>query len=76
MKLDKIDVDKLNPVRIDLSKLQNIENNEIVKETVYEKLVARANIIVTSGFVLKIKYDTDKSHLEKKIPDRLVDLLK
>ena len=42
----------------------------------YEKLVARANIIVTSGFVLKIKYDTDKSHLEKKIPDRLVDLLK
>ena len=42
----------------------------------YEKLVARVNVIDTSGFVLKIKYDTDKSHLEKKIPDRLVDLLK
>ena len=76
MKLDKIDVDKLNPVRVDLSKLHNTENNEIVKETVYEKLVARVNVIDTSGFVLKIKYDTDKSHLEKKIPDRLVDLLK
>ena len=76
MKLDKIDVDKLNPVRVDLSKLHNIKNNEIVKETVYEKLVVRVNVIDTSVFALKIKYDTDKSHLEKKIPDKLVDLLK
>ena len=33
----------------------------------YDKLVAKVNNIDTSGFVLKTKYDTDKSDLE--IPD-------
>ena len=33
----------------------------------YDKLVAKVNSIVTSGFILKSKYDTDKSDLEKKI---------
>ena len=32
----------------------------------YDKLVAKVNNIGTSGFVLKTKYDTDKSDLEKK----------
>ena len=31
--------------------------------------MAKVNNIDTSGFVLKIKYDTDKSDLEKKISD-------
>ena len=35
----------------------------------YDKLVAKVNNIDTTGFVLKINYDTDKSDLEKKIPD-------
>ena len=36
----------------------------------YDKLVAKVNNIDdTSGFVLKTNYDTDKSALEKKIPD-------
>ena len=35
----------------------------------YGKLVAKVNNIDTSGFVLRTKYDTDKSHLEKKISD-------
>ena len=35
----------------------------------YDKLVAKVNNIGTSEFVLKTKYDTDKSELEKKIPD-------
>ena len=35
----------------------------------YDKLVAKVNSIDTSGFVLKTKYDTDKSELENKIPD-------
>ena len=35
----------------------------------YDKLVAKVNNIDTSGFVLKIKYDIDKSDLEKKISD-------
>ena len=40
-------------------------NNNFVKKTVYDKLVAKVNNIDTSRFVLKIKYDTDKSNLEK-----------
>ena len=43
--------------------------NDVVKKTVYEKLVATVNSIDTSGFVLKTKYDTDKLELENKIPD-------
>ena len=35
----------------------------------YDKLIAKVNNVDTSGFVLKTKYDTDKSELEKKIPD-------
>ena len=33
----------------------------------YDKLVARVDNIDTVGFVLKTKYDTDKSELEKNI---------
>ena len=40
-------------------------NNEVVKKTMYDKLVEKVNNIETSGFVLKTKYDTDKSYLEK-----------
>ena len=58
--VDKIDVDKLKIVRVDLSKLSNVVNNEVVKKTVYDKLVAKVNNIDTTGFVLKTKYDTDK----------------
>ena len=35
----------------------------------YDKLVAKVDNINTSGFVLKVKYDTDKSNLQKKIRD-------
>ena len=68
-KVDKLDVEKLVPVPVDLSKLSNVVKNEIVKKTVYDKLVAKVNNIDTSGFVLKTKYDADKLELEKKIPD-------
>ena len=35
----------------------------------YDKLVAKVNNAYTNGFISKTKYDTDKSELEKKIPD-------
>ena len=35
----------------------------------YDKIVAKVNDIDTSGFVLKTKYDIDKSDLEKKLSD-------
>ena len=35
----------------------------------YDKLVAKVNNIDTSDFVLKTKYQTDKTELENKIPE-------
>ena len=41
----------------------------LLKKTVYDKLVAKVDNIDTSDFVLKTKYNTDKTELEKKIPN-------
>ena len=41
----------------------------LLKKDVYNKLAAKVDNIDTSRFVLKTKYDTDKSELENKIPD-------
>ena len=68
-KIDEIDVDKLKPVPANLSKLSTVVNNDVVKKTVCDKLIAKVNNIDTSALVLKTKYDIDKSDLEKKIPD-------
>ena len=75
--VDKLDIDKLAPVPVDLSKLSDVVKNDVVKKkTVYDKLVATVNNIDKSDFVLKTKYQTDKGELEKKIPDKSVILLK
>ena len=55
----KIYVDKLKTVLVDLSKLRNAVNNDVVKNTVYDKLIAKVKNIDTSGFALKTKFDTD-----------------
>ena len=67
--VDKLDIDKLTPVPNDLAKLNNVLKNNIVKKTVYDKLVVKVNNIDTTGFVLKTTYYTDKSDLEKRISD-------
>ena len=67
--LDKLDIDKLTPVPNDLAKLSNVVKNDVIKKTEYNKLVTKVDNIDTTGFVLKTKYDTDKSDLEKKISD-------
>ena len=67
--LDKLDIDKLTPVPVDSSKWSDVVRNDLAKRTVYEKLVAKANNIDTGDFVLKTKYNADKTELEKKIPD-------
>ena len=67
--VDKLDIDKIVPVSVDLSKLSDVVKNDVVKKDVYDKLVAKVNSIDTAGFVLKTKYDTDKSELENKIAD-------
>ena len=64
---DKLDIDKLAPVSVDLKKRSDVVKNDVVQKTVYDKLVAKADDIDTNDFVLKTKYDTDKLELEKEI---------
>ena len=51
--VDKLDIDKLTTVPVDLSKLRSIVKIEVVKKAVYDKLAAKVNNIDTSGFFLK-----------------------
>ena len=67
--VDKLDIDKLAPVPVDLSKLSDMLTIDVVKKTVHDKLVAKVNSIDKSGFVLKTKGDVDKLEIENKIPD-------
>ena len=67
--VDKLDIDKLVPVPLDLSKLSNVVKNDVVKKMMNDKLVAKVNNIDTGDFVLKTKYSTDKTELGNKIPD-------
>ena len=67
--VDKLDIDKLAIVPVDLSKLSDAVNNDVVKKAVYDKLVANVNKIDTSDFVLKTKYQADKTELENNIYD-------
>ena len=67
--VDKLDIDKLVPVPVDLSKLSDVVKNNVFIKDVYDKLVTKVNSIDTSGFVLKTNYDADKIAFEYKIPD-------
>ena len=56
--IDNLDIDKLATVPVDLTKLGNVVKNDVVKKTVYDKLVAEVNNIDTkipntSGLVKK-----------------------
>ena len=41
----------------------------LLKKIVYDKLLAKVNNIDTSDFVLKTKYEAEKTESENKIPD-------
>ena len=62
--VDKLDIDKLAPVSVDLSKLSDVVKNNVVKKTVYDKVVSKVNNIDTNDFVLKTEYNTNKKELE------------
>ena len=70
--VDKLDIDKLASVPVDFSKLSDVVKNDVVKKTVYDKLVAKVNAIPlnntsdASDLALKTKHNTDKTELEKK----------
>ena len=60
----KLDIEKLTPVPDDLAKLSNVVKNDVVKKTVYDKLVKKVDNTDTTGFVSKTKYNIEKSDLE------------
>ena len=55
-KVDKLDVAKLVPVLVNLSKLSDVVKNDVVKKTEYDELTNNVNTIQT----------TDTSDLVKK----------
>ena len=74
--VDKLHIDKLTPVSNDLAKLSNVVQDDVVKNFVYDKLVAKVNNVDTTRFFKKTKYEKDGSDcedkinkLDKKIPD-------
>ena len=57
------------PVPVDLRKLSYAVKNDVVKKSAHDKLVAKVNSIDNSDFVLKTKYDTDKTEMKRKNRD-------
>ena len=51
VEVDKIDADKLKTVPVDLSKVSNVVNNDVVKKIVYNKEVAKVNNTDSGGFL-------------------------
>ena len=49
--VDKLDINKLTSVPIDLAKLSNVVKNDVVKKTEYDKLVNKVNGIDNKNFV-------------------------
>ena len=68
--MDKVDIDKLETIPFDLSKLSNVIENEVLKKTVYGEFVKKANVIETidsSDFIKKADYVTNIDDITKKI---------
>ena len=73
-KVGNLDPDNLKSIPADLIKISNAVNNNVLKKTVYDKLVINVDAIdtkipTTSGLVTKTRYDSDKQSLEKNIED-------
>ena len=49
--------------------LSDVVKNDVIKKTVYDKLVAKVSNIDTNDFVLKTNNNTDKTELEKEVPN-------
>lgn len=63
--MDKIGVDKLKTVSVDISKLHNVADYDIAKKTEYGELLTKVNAIdtkvaSTNGLVSKTQYNSYK----------------
>ena len=65
--VDKLDIYKLMPIPIDLSKLSDVVKNDVVKKTEYNKLVTNVDNTDTTNFAKKTKYEKDGSDFEDRI---------
>ena len=65
--VDKLDIDKLVSIPVNLSQLSDVVKNHVVKKTEYNKLVTKVDNIDTTNFVKKNKYEKDGSDFD--IPD-------
>ena len=70
-KVDDLDVGKLKTVPVDLKKLNDVEDNEVVKSTLFNTLKTKVNnlekkIPDATALIHINQYNTDKQNLEKK----------
>ena len=63
----KSDIDKLKTVPVDLARLSDVVDKEVVNKTQYNKLISKVNSIDITNFVLKTKYEKNGSDFEDKI---------
>ena len=57
--VDKLDINKLVPVPVDLNKLSDVVKNDVVKKTAHDKLVAKKIVLILADY-------TGKKELENK----------
>ena len=66
-KVNKLHVDKLTPVPVDSKKLSDLVEKKVVKKTIYDESVKKANAIKTTDtidLVKKADYNTKNGNIE------------
>ena len=71
-KVDDLDVGKLKTVPVDLKKVSDVVDNEVVRNTKFNTLKTKVNnldmkILDATTLIHLNEYNTDKQNLEKKI---------
>ena len=61
----RLDIGKLETAPVDFSELSNVVKNDVVKKSVYDKLVKKVNAIDSNKQILEKKIED----VNKKIPD-------
>lgn len=66
IKLDNLNVDEFKTIPVDLSKLYNAVDNDVIKKTVYDKLVIKVSVIDAkipnaSGLATKTQHDSGRA---------------
>ena len=64
--VDKLDINKLVPIPVDLSKLSDVVKSDVVKKTEVNKLVTKVDNIDTTNYVKQTKYEKDESDFDQK----------